>query len=486
MANRLFTLILILLFSPINWAQDKEPLDPAIAFTPTGFLQADQVLTVQFDIVEGYYLYKHAFKFASFDDPITLGKVEIPAGIKKQDDWFGEVETYRNQVQINVPWAYNSEATPEIFFVEVTYQGCADMGLCYPPQKQLLQFSPNTTKSNNAKPSQAIPSSNTLSEQDQLAARLTQGISLITLISFFGFGLLLAFTPCVFPMIPILSGIIVGQGKSITTRKAFILSLVYVLAMAITYTVAGVIVGLSGENVQALFQNPWILSSFAAIFILLSFSMFGFYELQMPSAIQSRLTSISNNQQSGTLIGAAMMGLLSALIVGPCVTAPLIGALIYIAQTGDAILGGAALFSLSLGMGLPLVIIGTSAGKLIPKAGAWMDAVKAFFGIVLIAIAIWLLSRILPASITMASYAALLITSSIYLGALEPLHKERSRWFALWKGIGLIILIYGILLLIGAASDSGSMSQPLKGIALNASQNIHTEHDGAKFQAIKV
>jgi thiol:disulfide interchange protein DsbD len=313
-------------------------------------------------------------------------------------------------------------------------------------------------------PSAAPATTGELSEQDQIAQTLAAGDTWLIVLSFFGAGLLLAFTPCVFPMIPILSGIVVGQGEDITTRKAFTLSVVYVLAMALTYTVVGVLVGLSGESIQAWFQNPWVLSVFAAIFVLLSLSMFGFYELQMPNSIQSRLTEISNSQQGGTLVGVGIMGFLSALIVGPCVTAPLVGALIYIAQTGDAVLGGLALFALSLGMGVPLVAIGTSAGKLLPRAGAWMDAVKAVFGVLLLAVGIWMLERILPTAVTMALWGMLLIVSAIYMGALEPVSETASGWRRLWKGGGLVLMVYGALMLVGAAAGGKDVLQPLKGV----------------------
>jgi thiol:disulfide interchange protein DsbD len=286
-------------------------------------------------------------------------------------------------------------------------------------------------------------------------------------------------------MIPILSGIIIGQGESITTRKAFMLSLVYVLSMAMTYTAAGIVVGLSGENVQALFQNPWILSTFSAVFVLLSLSMFGLYELQIPSAIQSRLATITNRQQSGTFIGAGIMGLLSALIVGPCVTAPLIGALIYIAQTGDAVLGGAALFSLSLGMGIPLIVIGTSAGKFIPKAGDWMNNINVFFGVTLLAVAIWLLSRIVHETVTMLLYAVLLIGYAAYLG-LPQLHAaDNSQRALISKGLGLLLLIYGVILMVGASIGGGSVLQPLKGLQGTINSLNNTSQHSLAFERIK-
>lgn len=288
------------------------------------------------------------------------------------------------------------------------------------------------------------------------------------LLAFFSAGLLLAFTPCVFPMIPILMGIIVGQGETQTVRKSFGLSLVYVLAMAATYTIVGILVGLSGENIQAWFQDPWIIGVFVAIFVALSFSMFGFYELQMPSSIQSRLTQISNSQRGGTLFGVAIMGFLSALIVGPCVTAPLVGALIVIAETGDAVLGGMALFALSMGMGAPLLAIGASAGKLLPKAGAWMDAVKAVFGVLLLGLGIWLLERVAPTAATMFLWASLLIVSAIYMGAIDSV-TGASGWRKLWKGLGLVMLAYGIILLIGLATGNRNIYQPLQGLSLSGS-----------------
>jgi thioredoxin:protein disulfide reductase len=279
-------------------------------------------------------------------------------------------------------------------------------------------------------------------------------------LAFFGFGLLLTFTPCVFPMIPILSNIIVGQ-KDLTTRKAFFISLAFVLAMAFTYTLAGVFAGLAGANLQAAFQNPWIIGTFVLVFIALAMSMFGFYELQMPSAIQSRLANISNRQEGGTLVGAAIMGFLAALIVGPCVTAPLVGALLYISQTGDAFLGGLALFALSMGMGAPLLAIGTSAGKILPKAGPWMDTVKAVFGVGLLAMGIWLLERVIPGEIALVLWATLLIVTAIYMGALQSLPEGATGWRSLWKGLGLVLLIYGVILMLGAFTGGKDIFRPL-------------------------
>lgn len=463
---------------------DEELLDPEIAFRVTAMALDNNTILADFQIADGYYLYRHRFSFSTASPGVVLGNPQIPAGEKKFDDFFGDVETYRHNVQIMLPYKVKGEA-PVDFTLQVGLQGCADLGVCYPPDIRTLNVGlPAITGTTGETPANTGAY---ISEQDKIANTLTQGVSLLTLLSFFGFGLLLAFTPCVFPMIPILSGIIIGQGKDITTFKAFTLSLIYVLAMALTYTVAGVLVGLSGENIQALFQNPWVLISFAAVFVLLSLSMFGFYELQMPAAVQSRLTAVSNNQNSGTFAGVAIMGFLSALIVGPCVTAPLIGALIYIAQTGDAVLGGLALFALSLGMGAPLILIGASAGKLLPKAGPWMDIIKSIFGILLLAVAVWLLERVLPGPVIMALWAALLIVSAIYMGALDSLQTTQSGWFRLWKGLGLILLIYGILLLIGAASGNSNPLKPLQQLtsAGNTVNKNAAAHEGLEFEAVK-
>jgi len=268
------------------------------------------------------------------------------------------------------------------------------------------------------------------SEQDRLFNLLGANSLWLTVATFFGLGLLLAFTPCVLPMIPILSSLIVGQGQTITTGRAFQLSLVYVLVMASTYALVGVLVGLSGYNVQAFLQNPIVLSGIALLFVLLSLSMFGFYELQMPASLQAKLTQWSNNQGGGQVGGVATMGFISTLIVGPCITAPLAGALLYIAKTGDALVGGAALFALGLGMGAPLLLIGTSAGKLVPKAGAWMNTVKYIFGILMLGMAIYMLSRFLPGTLTMALYGVLAIMSGVATPSTRSCHANTHFHFS--------------------------------------------------------
>jgi thiol:disulfide interchange protein DsbD len=478
-------------------AADDEFLEPDQAFKFQVDVKDASTLVARWAVAEGYYLYRDKISFTlQPTQDVALGTISMAQGKVKHDEFFGRVEIIEHDFDVLLPLVRKNTAQTNVT-LQTVYQGCAKAGLCYPPiTKSVTLTLPQADKlesvADAATPGPGAvattgtprsPDPHFQSEQDRIVHTLAAGATWVATLSFFGFGLLLAFTPCVFPMIPILSGIIVGQGRSITTGKAFSLSLIYVLSMAITYTIVGVLVGLSGENVQGWFQSPWVLSSFAGLFVLLALSMFGFYELQMPSFIQTRLTQISRSQQGGKLAGVAVMGLLSALIVGPCVTAPLIGALIYIADTGDAMLGGLALFALSLGMGTPLLIIGTSAGKLLPKAGAWMDAIKAVFGVLLLGVGIWLLERILPIQIIMVLTGVLLIVSAIYMGALETIKLGASGWFRLWKGVGLIMLIYGALLLVGAAAGSHNLLQPLQGVLMANGSSVMPH--GLQFEPIK-
>ena len=475
------------LLDDLGGGQD-DILDPDEAFKISHESQAG-LFKASWAIAEGHYLYRDKVQITTDEAAVKTRPLILPAGEEKDDPVFNKkLYVYHQFAEASLPYSFVNDTDKDVTF-QVKYQGCSEIsGICYPPQtkKFTVRLSPVSAAQAAAAEADNLEAA-TVSEQDEIADALRSGNTWLTLIIFFGAGLLLAFTPCVFPMIPILSGIIVGQGEDISTRKAFYLSLVYVLAMAFTYTVVGVLVGLSGENIQAWFQNPWIISSFAAIFVALSFSMFGFYELQMPSSIQSKLTSISNSQRGGDIAGVAIMGLLSALIVGPCVTAPLVGALIYIAETGDALLGGMALFSLSMGMGAPLLLIGASAGKFLPKAGMWMDAVKAVFGVLLLGLAIWLLERVAPAAFTMALWAALIIVSAIYMGAIDNLPVDdsgnTSGWKKLWKGLGVLLLIYGIILVIGLASGNRNLYQPLKGIAGTSASSVNIEH--LSFKQIK-
>ena len=411
----------------------------------------------------------------------------------RTDGTIGDIEIYQGNLNLTVP-IENTAAAAGATNLTVSYQGCAERGICYPPVKTQipLQFpaagagviaisdSP-VESSATAQATTESSSTPSGSEEDQIANLLKSNSGIAIVGIFFLIGLGLAFTPCVFPMIPILSGIISGQ-ENITTRKATYLSVVYVLAMAITYTLAGVFAAMSGENLQILLQIPWVIAIFAGIFVLLALSMFGFYELQLPSSLQSKLTELSNRQSGGNTIGVAIMGLLSALIVGPCVAPPLAGALLYISQTNDPLIGGLALFAMSMGMGVPLILIGASAGKLLPRAGAWMDTVKAVFGVSMLGLAIYFLERILPETIILLLWGSLLVTASIYMGALSHLHIEATGWQKLWKGLGVILLIYGASMLIGAAAGSNDVRQPLKGLAIGTGTGQHGQSDVRHFK----
>ncbi len=465
-------------------ANEVEFLDPDVAFNLLAEAPDGETITVHWQIADGYYLYRKRFAFTPADSSdVVLGAPQFPAGKIKNDEYFGEMEVYYHDVLARLPLQGGADPGRTVA-LDVVYQGCADAGLCYPPiTKRVNVTLPASHDSGLAVGSAASPQAGAeLPEQDQLARSLASGNTWLVLLSFFGLGLLLTFTPCVFPMIPILSSIIVGQGTSISTGKAFTLSLIYVLAMATTYTAAGVVAGLFGANLQAAFQNPWILSVFSIVFVLLALSMFGFYDLQIPPSWQAKLAGASGRQQGGTYAGVGIMGFLSALIVGPCVAAPLAGALIYIGQTGDALLGGTALFALSMGMGAPVLAVGTSAGKLLPKAGPWMDAIKVVFGVLLLGVAIYLLERMLPGWITMLLWGALATLAAIYLGALDSLAAASSGWLRLRKGAGLLLLVYGVALVVGGFSGSNDVWHPLKGFA---SGPEGASHEGLAFQRIK-
>ncbi len=460
-----------------------EILDPELAFTVTTGPASNGSVPISWVIAEGHYLYHPKFKFEVLQPAgVEIANTELSRGKIKNDEFFGEVEVHRSSA--NAVVSFNNPERLTNVTLKVGYQGCADIGICYPPQfKELILSEIPAAAMASVKPADAggsqLNSGNTdgivktalsenqqaapMAEQDRLAASLGSGKTITTILTFFGLGLLLTFTPCVLPMIPILSSIIVGNGARIGTGKAFTLSLIYVLAMALTYTVAGVIIGLTGENIQATLQHPYVLGTFALLFVVLAASMFGLFELQMPAFVQNRLMTVSNNQKSGSIAGVATMGFLSALIVGPCVTAPLVGALIYIGQTGDAVLGGAALFALSMGMGLPLLIIGTSFGKYLPTAGPWMDKIKAVFGVMLLGLAIWMLDRVVPGWVTMALASLLLIVVGMFLGVFEG--KTDHGWQRLGKGIGYASLVYGTLLMIGVTTGSGTLFRPLQGLA---------------------
>lgn len=469
-------LALLLLLSCAARAGEPELLPPEKAFRFSARMADADRVEVRYEIAPGYYMYRDKFQFRADPASVSLDASQLPPGKIKKDEFFGEVQIYRGDMRFVLPLTMAGEPVPR-FTLKAESQGCADIGVCYPPQEQKAEIkrvafssatpgaglSPFLQSAPGAPASAAAPRSEPQSE-DTLIAELFRGGFWALVMSFFGFGLLLALTPCVFPMIPILSGILVPHGEHLTHARGFALSLAYVLGMAITYALAGVAAGLLGTLLSSALQNPWVLSGFAAVFVLLALSMFGFYELQLPSALQSRLAVTTNKLNGGHFASVFVMGVLSALIVGPCVAAPLAGALLYIGQSGDGVLGGSALFAMALGMGVPLLAVGASAGALLPKAGPWMETVKCFFGMVLLGVAIYLVSPLLPAVVHMLAWAALLIIFAVYLHALDPLPHGAPGYRKLFKGVGVISLLAGVALLIGVLSGSRDVLQPLAGL----------------------
>ncbi|MFZ2450009.1 MAG: protein-disulfide reductase DsbD [Methylovulum miyakonense] len=466
-------------FSGFIQAPD-ELLPPNQAFGFFASVKDANTLRVNWKISDGYYLYREKFQLTLTQaDGIQLGVYTIPNGTPKHDEAFGQVEIFHNELAFDLPLVRTNTAA-QTLTLEAKYQGCADRGVCYPPMSTLASLDLPAVSPLSA-PSASAQTAPVLSEQDAIVQSLHKDSAFMTLLSFFGFGLLLAFTPCIFPMIPILSGIIVGHGHRISTLRAFLLSLSYVLASAAMYTVFGVLAALFGHNLQATFQQPWIIVLFSVIFVLLSLSMFGFYHVELPKSFQVRLHNSSERHRDGSLWGAAIMGALSSLIVGPCVAAPLAGALIFISQTGDALLGGAALFFMGLGMGVPLLVLGASARHLLPRAGDWLNTTKVVFGVIMLAVAVWMLGRILPAAISMALWAMLLVLPSVYLNALEPLPPHCSGWRKLWKGLGLMMLAYGVLLLVGVGMGNSNPLRPLQGFAVGGAPVADT---GLRFTKV--
>jgi thiol:disulfide interchange protein DsbD len=441
-------------------------LPPDQAFRLAATAEGPERVRLSWAIAPGYYLYKARLKFATTSLGVTLGSPELPAGDTKNDEYFGRQVVYHRELIARLGLA-RAGAAATTLALSVTYQGCAEAGLCYPPiTKQFSIALP--AKSAAVAAVGAAPGGSAgaaasggrfVSEQDRLARMIRTGSVAAIVATFFGLGLLLAFTPCVLPMVPILSGLIAGQGPNVTTARAFSLSLTYVLGMALTYTIAGAAFAAAGHQVQAVFQQPWIVMLFAALFIALAMSMFGFYTLQMPAVIQTRLTSTSNRQRAGTFGGVAIMGALSALIVTACVAPALVGALLVISQGGDVVRGALALFAMSIGMGAPLLVIGTSAGRLLPKAGAWMDTVKQLFGAMMLGVAAWMLARLVGDRAALLLYAVPLIAAFIVLWRLQSRGAARLVGRAAAVAAGC----YAVILGIGAARGA---TDPLRPLAL--------------------
>jgi thiol:disulfide interchange protein DsbD len=437
---------------------DLLPVDDA--FTMNARFDKPNELTVAWQIAPGHYLYRDKLTF-TVAGPISLGGADLPDGDAHTDDNFGDVQIFRDYVEVKIPFARSS---PDSLDVELTagFQGCKDASICYPPGEQLMSLVLPATSEFPAAAAPAAPAGSELvSEQDQWLARIVNGSWWTLLGGFYVAGLLLSFTPCVLPMVPILSSIIAGQGGTVSTQRGFLLSLSYVLGMAATYTAAGAVAALAGSQVQALFQKPWLITVFAGMFVVLALGMFGLFELQMPAAIQTRLANMANRQKGGTFIGTAVIGALTALIVTTCVAPPLIGALTFISQTGDVARGSGALFALSMGMGTPLLVVGASAGQLLPKVGPWMNTVKAGFGVMLIAVAIYMMDRVLPGSVTLVLWSLLVFLTGVFLGAFDALPASPTPMRRLAKGVGVLACLYGALLLIGATLGGDDPLRPI-------------------------
>ncbi|MEI6894856.1 MAG: protein-disulfide reductase DsbD [Colwellia sp.] len=417
------------------------------------FFQRNAQLEISFDIAPGYYLYRHQFKFKGENTHFT--PVVLPQGIEHDDEFFGIQNIFTEQLTFSIAL----EQVDNDASIKITYQGCAEKGLCYAPKTKVIALSTIITNDNSTNSASSINKNIRLpsiqkSEQHQLSDMLKQDSLLLTLVAFFVGGLLLSFTPCVFPMYPILTGIIVGQSKQgtpLTTKKAFTLSFIYVQGMAITYTLLGIIVALAGAKFQAIFQHPVVLISLSILFIFLALSMFGVFNLALPTSWQNKLNSMSNQQKGGSFIGVLTMGVISGLVASPCTTAPLTGALLYISQTGDVILGASALYALSLGMGLPLLILGSSGGKLLPKAGAWMNVIKNIFGLLLLAVPIFLLERFIPEVASQALWALLTLVSASYFYVANQNHaaaQENQQTKGFWYGLRALLIF--LMLFFGA------------------------------------
>lgn len=436
--------------NPFEQKADFLPANKAFVFTSEPLPSGETRLHWQ--ITDKYYLYKKRFKFDGLDAAQTP---VLPQGQEHSDEFFGATQVYRDSLELLIPAGASGQ-------VKVSWQGCADAGLCYPPQSQTVDLGGTQ------------PAAEQGQAQDQsLASSLQQRSLGWSLLLFFGLGLLLAFTPCSLPMLPILAGLVVGSGAS--PGRGFAVAGSYVLSMALVYASLGVLAALLGANLQALLQQPWLLGSFAALFVLLALPMFGFFELQLPGALRDRLESAGRGRKGGSLIGAGVLGALSGLLVGPCMTAPLAGALLYIAQSGNAVQGGLVLFTLGVGIGMPLLLLVTVGSRFLPKPGAWMNLMKGLFGFLFLGTALLLVRPVLDESLWLALWGVLLL---IVAGSLWQQAQQFLRVKALFAPLGLLAGLWGSLMLIGAAGGSTDPWQPLqvytaKTVAGSPSQTAH-------------
>jgi thioredoxin:protein disulfide reductase len=503
-------LLLLIAFSPLQTAYAENPFESLGDFGGGMGGGADEILepdqafmlstkarngkiTASWEIADGHYMYRNKVKITPVNAAnVSTGQLQLDKGELKHDEYFGDIYVFHHQANATLPISEIKDGAKSASF-KVKYQGCSEIsGICYPPITKTVTLDISPISSASAATSIDIEESNEpITEQDKILNQLLNASLMEAFFLSLGFGVLIAFTACMYPMIPILSSIIVGQGEDITVGKAFGMSLIYVEGMALTFGVIGAIIATLGESIgiQAYFQSPALLIPFAILFVILAFAMFGFYNIQIPTALQSKISNISNQQKSGNIIGVASMGVLSALIIGPCGGPVLFAELAYAAAASNPTSGFMALFAFGNGMGLPLLVVGATGGKLLPKAGTWMDAVKAGAGVILLAIAIILLERmpsIFSPTLTMAIWSSLLIISGVYLGALEPLQKESSGWYRFWKGIGVVFIIYGILVIIGGMTGGSNVLDPMHGSSLTV-KNSSSSHTNNKlsFKRIK-
>jgi thiol:disulfide interchange protein DsbD len=435
-------------------------------------------VAVHFSIEPGYYLYRHTLGLTSNATGVQAGNPTLPPGAPFRDEEYGDTLVFYDEVTMTVPLTRASPAAVTAPFT-LAFQGCKTDSICYPPQAVTVQIAlPEATGT------PPPPAAEPVSEQDQLFELIRDGNIGLVMLMFAGLGLLLSFTPCCLPMYPILSGIIVGQGNG-SAGRSFLLSLAYVLGMALTYTALGALVAAAGAQVQAVFQQTWVIVGVALLFVALALSMFGLYELQMPASIQTRLATLSGQQRSGSFVGAGIMGMISAAVVTTCVTPPLVAALTVIARTGDVARGSLALFALAFGMGIPLLALGASAGRLLPKAGAWMVSVKTVFGLLMLAMAVWMLDRLWPGTVTLALWAVLLVVGGVFLGAFAPVDGAAPTGRKLGKAFGIVALIYGSALLVGALAGNENPLRPLQFTTVAAGGTGETAATAPLFTRIK-
>jgi thioredoxin:protein disulfide reductase len=466
-------------------AMADEFLAPEKAFAFSTSVVDARTVRLHWDIAPGYHLYRERISVQADAAGVTWAPLNLPAGTEEFDANFNKtVAVYRQALDVQVQLTQGSAAVP----LTIGWQGCADAGLCYSPDSTQLQVAlTGLGAEQNLIKNQPLAAVNVPQEApDSIATALASGSLLRTIGVFWLAGLLLAFTPCVLPMVPILSSLIAGQSGPVSRSKGLSLALAYSLGMALIYAGFGVAAGLAGEGLAAALQNPWVLGGFALLLSTMALSMFGFYELQMPNSIQSRATEWSNSFKGGSYVGVFIMGGVSALVVGPCVAAPLAGALVYISQTKDVLLGGLALFAMALGMSVPLLLVGVSAGSLLPRAGAWMERVKQVFGMMLLGVAIWMVSPVLAGAVHMLLWAAWLLTAAALLGVFGAKSPQHSHTPVAARSTGFGLLAVAALLLIGAASGGQSVLQPLSHIRAAQAGTLPgaVAHTGLQFQRV--